>query len=45
MKERVITEIINEMLPDLEKQVLRGNVTSFVAAKKLLDTYFAGLKQ
>ena len=37
--------IINEMLPDLEKQVLRGNVTSFVAAKKLLDTYFAGLKQ
>ena len=37
--------IINEMLPDLEKQVLRGNVTSFVAAKKLLDTYFAELKK
>lgn len=37
--------IINEMLPDLEKQVLRGNLTSFVAAKKLLDTYFAELKK
>lgn len=37
--------IINEMLLDLEKQVLRGNVTSFVAAKKLLDTYFAELKK
>lgn len=36
--------IIEDMLPDLEKQVLRGNVTSFVAAKKLLDTYFAEIR-
>ena len=32
------------MLADLESQVLIGNLTSFVAAKNLLDTYFAGLK-
>ncbi len=36
--------IIEDMLPDLEKQVLSGNVTSFIAAKKLLDTYFAEMR-
>lgn len=36
--------MIEGMLPDLEKQVLGGNVTSFVAAKKLLDTYFAEMR-
>ena len=36
---------IEAMLAEQEAQVLRGNLTSFVAAKKLLDTYFAGMKQ
>lgn len=36
--------VIEGMLPDLERQVLGGNLTSFVAAKKLLDTYFAGMR-
>ena len=35
---------IEAMLADKESQVLKGNLTSFVAAKNLLDTYFAGLK-
>ena len=35
---------IEAMLADKENQVLKGNLTSFVAAKNLLDTYFAGLK-
>ena len=35
---------IETMLADKESQVLKGNLTSFVAAKNLLDTYFAGLK-
>ena len=32
------------MLADKESQVLKGNLTSFVAAKNLLDTYFAGVE-
>ena len=36
---------IEAMLGDKEKQVLQGNLTSFVAAKNLLDTYFAELKK
>ena len=32
--------IIKDMLTDYEKSVLSGNVTSFVAAKALLDAYF-----
>ena len=32
------------MLTDKESQVLKGNLTSFVAAKNLLDTYFTELK-
>ncbi|ADV43280.1 methylmalonyl Co-A mutase-associated GTPase MeaB [Bacteroides helcogenes] len=36
---------IEVMLTDKENQVLQGNLTSFVAAKNLLDTYFAGLKK
>ncbi|AVM53702.1 methylmalonyl-CoA mutase metallochaperone MeaB [Bacteroides zoogleoformans] len=35
---------IQTMLEEKERQVLQGNLTSFVAAKNLLDTYFAGLK-
>lgn len=35
---------IESMLADKEAQVLQGNLTSFVAAKKLLDTYFEELK-
>ena len=35
---------IEAMLADKESQVLKGNLTSFVAAKNLLDTYFAELK-
>ncbi|WP_300698298.1 methylmalonyl Co-A mutase-associated GTPase MeaB [Bacteroides sp.] len=35
---------IESMLADKESQVLQGNLTSFVAAKKLLDTYFEELK-
>ena len=31
---------IETMLPDCERQVLQGNLTSFAAAKSLLDTYF-----
>ena len=35
---------IETMLSDKEKQVLQGNLTSFVAAKNLLDTYFEELR-
>lgn len=35
---------IEAMLADKEQQVLQGKLTSFVAAKTLLDTYFEGLK-
>ena len=35
---------IESMLQEKEQQVLRGNLTSFVAAKSLLDTYFEDLK-
>ena len=36
---------IEAMLADKEKQVLQGNLTSFVAAKNLLDAYFSELKK
>ena len=36
---------IEAMLTRKKKQVLQGNLTSFVAAKNLLDTYFAELKK
>lgn len=36
--------VIDGMLAGQEQKVLSGNLTSFVAAKKLLDTYFEGLK-
>ena len=36
---------IEAMLTGEETQVLQGNLTSFVAAKNLLDTYFAELKK
>ena len=36
---------IEAMLTGKENQVLQGNLTSFVAAKNLLDTYFAELKK
>lgn len=36
---------IEAMLADKEQQVLQGKLTSFVAAKTLLDTYFEGLKR
>ena len=35
---------IKELLVDCENLVLQGNLTSFVAAKKLLDTYFDEMK-
>ena len=35
---------IEALLAEKEKQVLQGNLTSFVAAKSLLDTYFEALK-
>ena len=35
---------VESMLAEKELQVLQGNLTSFVAAKKLLDTYFEELK-
>ena len=35
---------IEAMLADKEAQVLQGNLTSFVAAKNLLDAYFGELK-
>lgn len=37
-------EHIISMLEDAEKSVQSGKVTSFVAAQKLLDGYFAGMK-
>ena len=36
---------IETMLVEQESQVLQGNLTSFVAAKRLLDTYFAQMKK
>lgn len=36
--------LIESMLPDKERQVLQGNLTSFIAAKDLLDAYFRHLK-
>ena len=36
---------IESMLADKENQMLQGNLTSFVAAKNLLDTYFLELKK
>lgn len=38
-------KIIEAMLPYKEQQVLQRNLTSFVAAKKLLDAYFEQLKK
>ena len=35
---------IEAMLQEKERQVLGGNLTSFVVAKSLLDTYFEDLK-
>ena len=35
---------IEAMLQEKERQVLGDNLTSFVAAKSLLDTYFEDLK-
>ncbi len=32
------------MILEKEQQVLKGNLTSFVAARSLLDTYFEDLK-
>lgn len=36
---------VESMFADKESQVLQGNLTSFVAAKNLLDTYFEELKK
>ena len=36
---------IEAMLQEKEQQVLQGNLTSFIAAKSLLDTYFDDLKR
>ena len=37
--------VIKEMLQEKERQVLNADLTSFVAAKKLLDAYFKELKK
>lgn len=37
--------VIKEMLEEKERQVLNADLTSFVAAKRLLDTYFNELKK
>ena len=36
--------VIKSTIDQMEKDVLGGQITSFVAAKKLLDTYYATLK-
>lgn len=36
---------IEAMLQGQEQKVLAGNLTSFIAAKELLDTYFEELKK
>ena len=36
---------VEALLREREQQVLQGNLTSFVAAKSLLDTYFEDLKK
>ena len=38
-------EVVKSMLADKERQVLVANLTSFVAARNLLDAYFAELKK
>ena len=38
-------EVVKSMLSDKERQVLEANLTSFVAARNLLDTYFSELKK
>ena len=35
---------IKSLISDMEKEVLGGQITSFVAAKKLLDTYYDTIK-
>ena len=35
---------VNEQIADMERDVLGGKITSFVAAKRLLDEYYATLK-
>lgn len=38
-------EVVKSMLEEKEHQVLNADLTSFVAARKLLDTYFEQLKK
>ena len=38
-------EVVKSMLADKERQGLEANLTSFVAARNLLDAYFAELKK
>ncbi len=38
-------EVVKSILADKERQVLEANLTSFVAARNLLDAYFAELKK
>jgi LAO/AO transport system kinase len=35
---------VKSMLDDMSNQVLGGQITSFVAAKKLLDAYYGELR-
>lgn len=37
--------VVDSMLAGKEQQVLSGNLTSFIAAKNLLDAYFAEIKK
>ena len=36
--------LIEKLLPEKEQQVLQRNLTSFVAARRLLDAYFEQMK-
>lgn len=37
-------EVIKEQIPSVEQQILSDQLSSFVGAQKLLDTYYASLK-
>ncbi len=38
------SEVIKSQVPYIEEQILSDQLSSFVAAQKLLDTYYASLK-
>jgi LAO/AO transport system kinase len=38
-------EEIRKLLPEIENKILTNELTSFVAAKKLLETYFGKINK